>query len=414
MRALFPHKLYTQRLFCRRCQQVTEHGIFAREQYSTLGGMDSHIPMLCSCGLCQTVFVAFSHEFVFCRPDLVNQDYTKVFGVNRVMAGNWLYFKGSQKPGVVKSVFKSPDKDIINISYGNGPDQKVECRKIEILEEEAPGGYRLLPAQSAHTLMGDHIYHAIRDRFGVAVGLVWDGEKDKLAVLLQDGILLFITLPETFQNIPNEKLVELVREKLEQIFPEEVGKITLEAGRGIVYLNGFVRNLSVKRAMVSCINSMPKVRGCVDFVKIQPEDYATDAQLERFVLNQLESPSFRLFDYHVQVLNGKVNVSARCAEKYFNQEFENKLAELPGVMDLNCRIERIPDECLENDLLCKQIETDLALNPILQNTCIKVSCSQKKILLEGFVHSAIQKQIAFLSAMKKAKTTAIDNRLRLV
>lgn len=414
MRALFPHRLYTQRLFCRRCQQVTEHGIFAREQYSTLGGMESHIPLLCSCDTCQTLFVAFSHEFVFCRTGQVNNEYTKVFGVNRIAPGNWLYFKGSQKPGIVKSVFQGPQKEIINISYDGGPEQKVECAKIVIRSEEAPGGYRLLPAQSAHTLMGDPVYHSIRNQFGVAVGLVRDGDKDKLAVLLKDNTLVFISLPEISQNFPNDKLVEMVRVKLAQVFPEEMGHIALDAGQGIIYLNGSVRNLSVKRALVSCINSLPHVRGCVDFTKVQQNGIVTDAQIERSILTLLESPSSRLFDYRLKVANGRVDVYASCNEKYFSNDLENRIMEMPGVQDLNCFITRLPEDALENELLCRQIETDLALNSLLQRCCIKVSYSKKKFLLEGFVRTAIQKQIAYLATMKKARTTGVENRLRQI
>ena len=109
MRSQFPHRLYTQRLFCRRCQKVVEHGIYAREVYSTFGGMDPQIPLLCCCDVCATMFVAFSQEFVFCRRDCVNQDYTKIYGYNRIVPGNWIYFKNAPKPGVVKSVFQGPD-----------------------------------------------------------------------------------------------------------------------------------------------------------------------------------------------------------------------------------------------------------------------------------------------------------------
>ncbi|MCF0222756.1 MAG: BON domain-containing protein [Fibrobacter sp.] len=414
MKNLFSHKLYSQRLFCRRCQVVTDHSIMAREGYSTLGGMDSHIPLLCCCDTCQTLFISFSHEFYFCRLDQVNHEYTKVFGVNRISPGNWLYFKGSQKPGIVKSVFQGPLKDVVNISYDGGPDQKVECAKIVIKNEEAPGGYRLLPAQSAYTLMGDPVYHSIRNQFGVAVGLVRDGDKDKLAVLLKDNTLVFISLPAISQNLPNEKLSELVRNKLAQVFPEDANRVTVEAGQGVVYLQGTVKNLSVKRTLVACINGLPKVRGCVDISRVQEHDFVTDVQIEKMVLSLIESPSSRLFDYRVQVVNGRVDVYASCNEKYYSRDFENKIMEMPGVQDLNCFVNRLPEESLENELVCRQIETDLALNSLLQRCCIKVSCSNKKFLLEGFVRTAIQKQIAYLSTMKKARTTGVENRLRQV
>ena len=110
----------------------------------------------------------------------------------------------------MKSYFQTSEKEIIVLSYDGGPDQKVECPNVVINQEESPDGYRLLPAQSAQTLIGDHVYHAIRNAFGVAVGLVNDGEKDLLAVLLDDGTILFLALPVTSQNLPNSKLAEML------------------------------------------------------------------------------------------------------------------------------------------------------------------------------------------------------------
>ncbi len=376
--------------------------------------MESHIPLYCSCEKCQTPFVAFSHEFVFCRTDKVNQDYAKVFGHNRINPGNWLYFKGSKKPGVVKSIFQGPDKEIINISFDGGLAKKVECPKVVVENEDAPDGYRLLPSQSSVTLMGDPIYHAIRDQFGVCVGYVNDGEKDKLAVLLKDKTLVFITIPEMCQNLPNDKLLATVRNKLSQVFPEDVKRVNLDVAQGIVYLNGLVKNLSTKRAMKACVDGLPKVRGCVDFTRIQSDSFMTDSQIEKSILGLFDSPNCRMFDYGVKVSFGKVEVSASCGESNFTKEFENRIGEIPGVMDLTCSFTVLPDESMENEKLCKELETDLALHSLLQGARIRVSYTRKKFLLEGYVASAIQKQVALLSVVKNAKTASIENRLRLL
>lgn len=413
MRALFPHKLFSQQLFCRRCQKVREHSIYARENYSTYGGMDSHIPLLCCCEKCQTLFVAFSHEFTFCRSENINRDYAKIYGCNRVNPGNWLYFKGQPKPGVVKSVFQGPEKEIINISYDGGPARKIECEKVVVEQEEAPDGYRLLPSQSSVTLMGDHVYHAIRDQFGVCVGYVNDGEKDKLAVLLKDNTLVFITMPENAQNQANDKLQTVARNKLTQVFPEDVKKITLQVGQGIVFLHGHVKNLSMKRAMKACVDGLPKVRGCVDFTRIQSESFVTDSQMERAILAILDSANCRMFDYTVKVSFGRADVTASCLESDFSKDFETRVGEVPGVLDLNCNITVIPDDAAENVQLCKEIETDLALHSMLQGAHIRVSYVRKKFILEGYVVSVIQKQVAFLSVVKNAKTASVENRLRL-
>jgi len=414
MRIQFPHKLYSQGLFCCRCQKVREHDIYAQENYTTYGGLEPHIPVLCSCTRCTSLFVAFSNEFCFCSKEHINSDYAKVFGFNRVSAGNWLYFQGTVKPGLVKSIFQGPDKDLIVLNYGSGPDQKVECPKVNVQTEDSPDGYRLLPAQSAHTLLGDQVFHTIRNQFGTAVGLVNDGEKDKLVVLLKDKTLLFITLPLQAQNEPNEKLSQAVLGKVRQLFPQESSRVSIEVGQGIVYLKGLVRNLSIKRGLKACINGLPKVRGCVDFTRIQTDSYITDTQIERSVFALLESPSMHLFNYDVKVLFGKVEVSAFCYEKHYSKELENKIAEISGVLALHCSISIVPANQIENEMLCREIEADLAMHSLLQGALVKVSCMNKKFILEGHVRSVIQKQAAFLSVVKRAKTASVENRLKLL
>ncbi|MCF0223207.1 MAG: BON domain-containing protein [Fibrobacter sp.] len=406
--------MFTQELFCRRCQKVVEHGIYARENYSTYGGMESHIPLLCSCSKCDTLFVAFSHEFVFCRTDKVNNDYAKIYGRNRISPGNWLYFKGHPKPGMVRSFFQGPEQEIINISYDGEPPQKIECPKSVIAEEESPDGYRLLPSQSGVTLIGDHVYHAIRDQFGVCVGFVNDGDKDKLVVFLENKIILFITIPEKFQNQPNDKLCLFVRNRLTQVFPDDVDRISVTAGQGIIFLKGFVRNLSTKRLIKACINSIPKVRGCVDFSRVQSDVSTSDVQIEQIVYSLLESPQYHLFDYEVEVSFGKVKISASCAESKYSKDFEIKVGEIPGVLDLICNIEQIPDASIDNLEQCTSLESDLAGHSLLQGAKISVTYSRKKFLIEGHVVSAMQKRVAFLAVVKNLKTTAIENRLRQI
>lgn len=391
---------------------MTEHGIFAREAYSTFGGMDPHIPLLCSCDACGTIFVAFSNEFVFCNREFVNTDYAKIYGYNRIVAGNWIYFKGSPKPGVVKSVFQSPDKQIIVVNYDGGPDQRIERPKIDIEYEESPEGYRLLPIQSAQTLLGDCIYHAIRDQFGIAVGLVNDGEKDKLVVLLKDKTLVFITLPPLSQNLPNDKLCSIVQNKLAQVFPEHCTRVSVEAGQGIVYLNGLVKNLSIQRAIVKCVNAIPKVRGCVDFTRVETSSFTTDAVIEKTVYEQIESSVTRLFDYRVNVSDGKVQIEASCYENERPKDLENRLAEIPGVRDLICLVSEIYEPI--NVELCKKVESEISASTFLRGANIRVSCNNRRFLLEGSVQSILQKELAFATVLKNVKTTSIENRLRIV
>ena len=375
--------------------------------------MAPKIPLLCSCEVCQNIIICFSNEFCFGTNE-EHADYTKIYGYNRIQPGNWLFFKEAVKPGLVKSCFQTQDKEVYVLTYGGAKDEKVECPKCHVESEVSPGGYRLLPAQSALTLIGDHVYHAIRDMFGVAVGYVNDGEKDKLAVQMDDNSLLFITLPQAIQNLPNAKLSDMTRNKLMQFFPEESRRVSVTVGQGIVYLDGLVKNLSVKRAIRACVNGMQRVRGCVDFTKIRAEAYISDEQIEKAILSLLETPGLRIFNYRIQVKQGCVQMSLSCVSEYYPKELENKIAEFPGVQELEIKIDSIPLDEMENVKVCKELEYELSMNSRLGDSLIRVNYVNQKYLLEGKVHSIIQKQLAMFCVARRVLSTSIENRLRIV
>ena len=185
----------------------------------------------------------------------------------------------------------------------------------------------------------------------------------------------------------------------------------MEAGQGIVFLKGLVKNYSLQQAMDACVSALPRVRGCVNFTKIQVSPFITDSEIENAVYELLEAPGMHLFDYKVSVSGGKVQVEASCYSGERPKDIEMRLGEIPGVRDLICLVSEISDPM--NVELCREIETELSMNSLLHGTSIRVSCNNKKFLLEGRVQSTIQKQLALFTLLKKAKTTAVENRLRL-
>ena len=171
------------------------------EEYSTYGGLDRGIPLLCVCTHCGTIHVAFSQEFAFGRKDEAHSEYAKVYGHNRIFPGDWLYFDGATRPCIVKSFFQSRDREVVVYKRNGMPDEKYEGPKIPISHEVAPEGYRLLPAQCVNTLLGDHVYHVLRKQFGVAVGVVKDDTKAGILAIIErmkeeneiDGVILGCT-----------------------------------------------------------------------------------------------------------------------------------------------------------------------------------------------------------------------------
>ena len=374
--------------------------------------MKPHVPLLCVCEKCKAAFVAFSNEFAFSHPADAG-DYTKVYGYSRIAAGNWLYFKGTLKPGIVKSIFQAPGKEIVVVSY-DGVDKKIELDSNCKIDEKSPEGYRLLPAQSAQALLGDKVYHALRDKFGVAVGFVKDGDKDKLAVLLEDSSVLFITLPQMAQNVPNDKLSEIVRNKLLQFFSEDARRVSVTVGQGIVYLDGIVKSFAVKRSICACINNMPRIRGCVDFTRIIAEPGITDSWIENKVYLCLESSGNNVFNYKVKVNQGCVNVSLCCLEESVPRDLETRIAEISGIQDLSYTMVAVKASNIQNRDICDELEQFFLNNHRFLDARIKVSYVDGRFLLEGRVHSSLLKRFALVNVMKKVFSTSVENRLRVV
>ena len=389
-----------------------DHGLFAREPYSTYGGMKPHVPLLCVCEECKAAFVAFSNEFAFSHPADAG-DYTKIYGYSRIAAGNWLFFDGDLKPGIVKSIFQAPGKEVVVVSY-DGVDKKIELDSNRKIDEKSPEGYRLVPAQSAQTLLGDNVYHAIRKQFGVAIGLVKDGDKDKLGILLDDSSVLFITLPEIAQNLPNHKLTELVRNRLRQLFPDDANSVSVTVGQGVVYLDGLVKSFLVKRSICACVNNMPRIRGCVDFMKIIAEPGITDSWIENRVYQYLESYGRNVFNYDVEVNHGCVKVSLCSFEESFPRDLEMRIAEISGIQDLAYTVSTVKASSMQNQDTCEELVQNFLKNPRFVDTKIKVSYVDDRYLIEGRVHSSLQKQFALVNVMKKVFSTSVENRLRVV
>ena len=143
------------------------------------------------------------------------------------------------------------------------------------------------------------------------------------------------------------------------------------------------------------------------------DSYVSDEQLEKSILSLLETPGLRIFNYKVHVNKGDVQVSLCCFREYYPKEIESKIAEFPGVQKLKVSIESMSTEEMENVKVCKELEYELSTHTRLADALIRVSFVDKKFLLEGKVHSLLQKQLAMFCVAKKVMSPSIENRLRI-
>ncbi|MBR2196985.1 MAG: hypothetical protein IJ909_00745, partial [Fibrobacter sp.] len=61
-----------------------------------------------------------------------------------------------------------------------------------------------------------------------------------------------------------------------------------------------------------------------------------------------------------------------------------------------------------------ELEYELSMNSRLGDSLIRVNYVDEKFLLEGKVHSLIQKQLAMFCVARRVLSTSIENRLRIV
>lgn len=413
MRQYFPYRLYSQQLYCRQCQQAVRHDVCAMEEYTTYGGMERGIPLLCVCTHCGTYHVAFSQEFAFCHKDDPQSEYAKVYGHNRIFPGDWLYFDGATRPCIVKSFFQSRDKEVV--VYKNGPaDVKFEGPKIPIDHEVSPNGYRLLPAQCVNTLLGDHVYHVIRKQFGIAIGVVKDETKDKLVVKMDDGLIVFMSYPRYAENPPNDEVVAVVRKQLDSLSDGLSEDVSVEAGQGIVYLRGFVNSLATKRAVQTSVGSIAGLRGCVNMVRVRKNSKVSDEDLERQIWDVLDDIAHPIFKYSVKVKSGAAKVTFYYEDEVYPDELKSRIECIPGIVSLNMHGTAILKKNLGKKDLCQKIMDKLASYHFLKNSFVHVTYVGKRFLVEGRVANIVQREFALLAVAGFARSVAVGNRLRIL
>lgn len=390
----FPFRITEEHLFCRQCRQLRLHGIYAKEAYSIRGGISPKIPLLCICDYCNTTHIAFSQEFAFANRDDDNQNYSKILGKNRLAIGNWIYIKGEPRPGTIKSwITDQQQNKQISIDYGNGVTKKYQLKNQDIpFTETAIKGYRLLPYQSGETLIGDHIYHIHRDKFGKAVGIVHDGDTDKLVIHFEDNVILFLTLPEPYQSLPNRRLEETAKYKLKDI-PENISSnIQIKAKNGVLYLSGKLESLLERRTVLDKLNSITAMRGIYSKLLIYPNEYINDKTLEDKIHRIFEDSNHpELVYYTIEVQKGKAQIYIGYYSEKAIHYFENKIENLPGIIELS-----LFPECVSmpNEVEHKRIQDIESVIKKYEDeqTKIFIRRTNDKIIISGRAPSIFQKK----------------------
>lgn len=356
--------------------------------------------------------MAFSHEFASIRTPAARPVYTKILGRNRLSPGDWLYMKDEPRPLKVKGIFHNAAEEIIVLKDTDGKERKVEHPYLKIEKEESPRGYRLFPFQLTEALLGDFIYHVPRNQFGSVVGFISDNAKDRVALLLDDDSILFITVPIAAQYLGNEKLERFFIEELREHFSPEAASFRILVRQGILFLQGNVPSFVRKRKILTFLSEQKLLRGVVEFLTVKPLQPVPDSQIENSVLRILEDLSLPIFNYSCTIQNGNVEIKAFCYSETAHALLEDRLALIPGIRSFSLRLEEHNSASLHQKSL--SVARMLQEHPRLQGARIRVSGFGDSFFLEGFVTSIFQKRLAALMAFRYFKSLKLKNNLRVI
>ena len=416
MRELFPFRISEQALFCRTCMALSPHGVYAREAYSVCGGLMPKIPLLCVCDKCSTYYLAFSQEFAFAAGAHGDLNYAKIPGKNRLFAGNWVYVEGMPRPGRLKRIVRSGEVRSLLIDYGIGEEQAVEIREAEPIEaEEAPKGYRLLPAQSGETLVGDFVYHVRRKMFGRAIGLVNDNDEDKLVVQLASGMILFLTLPESYQSLPDSRLQKEAEYKIERLPLDLLQRISLRAQHGVLNVAGTVRSLAERRKILAVLDSIPSIRGTLSQIRIEPDCKVEDGVLENAIHKTFEdSPNSDFAYYKVKVEGGKATVVLGYYKEAAVRHFEAELEKIEGILELSLLPECVAEPSADELRRLRDAESKIKSFTADKAAKVHLSVAEGKLIVSGFANTQFLRNRIRIQLFKSAwKLTSIQNNLRV-
>ncbi len=413
MLRFWKHRILEKKLYCAECRAITSHGVLSKEPFSVRGEIPPDIPLVCQCGVCESFFAVFSKELYF--GDLrQNEDYAKLLSRSRLSPGDWLYVDGKSRPGKIDAVYNTNEEDVVVLNFGEGRSEKFTRPALSQFDTAAPMGYRLLPAQIGQTLLGDPVYHVLRKAIGTVVGTVVDGDLEKRVVQLENGKILFITLPEENQPLPDSVLLCRLNEKLSFLDSKLLANVKANVVHNIAYVYGAVPRYLDKEKIIREVNNLQEFRGVIDLLQVNVDGVTVpDADLRNQALRILESAESPLFSYEVSVCSGAMTVNAYCLAGKSPEKIRERLCRIEGLNDISLELEEVPEPPAEMVKRAENLKKILSENPKYSKYRYHVIPLEDGIVVEGCVENVLQKSLFNIAVIRAAKGVKVSTRLRV-
>lgn len=209
-------------------------------------------------------------------------------------------------------------------------------------------------------------------------------------------------------------------------------------GRIVVTLEGEVGSVADKRRLLEHVAALPGVEGVVDRVRVTPARVMSDEEIRNRLCEELaEELAFR--ECAIRAIEGGVARVVRRAQvpgspwiidvrvddgvvtldgdvpSLAHKRLAGVMAWwIPGSRDVVNGLGVVPDEEDSDEEITEGVRLALEKDPFLESPEIRVTTRNRRVTLEGVVHSDAQRSIAEADAWYVFGVDEVDNRLDVV
>lgn len=324
-------------------------------------------------------------------------EYAKLLGQNRLAVNDWVYIDGKDSPGRVKALYTTQTEDVIVLNFGDNREEKFSRPLMTGFNEKAPFGFRLIPAQCGVALLGDPVYHVLRKAFGAVVGSISDRGEEKLVVRLENGKVLFITLPVERQLLPDDVLWGRLSGVLRSRLPKNSDKLKSQVIHAVAYLNESVDSYPDKRNLLREVQRMREFRGMVDLVRVNPAENVPDETIQNRIIEILDEENSPLFHYSVAVRDGMATVKALYFEGNDPEKSKARIGEVPGLRELGFELKMVPPPSDRIRVAAARLSENLRSNGYFAKCRFRVMPLADEIVVKYESMNLIQKHLFSLA-----------------
>ncbi len=246
--------------------------------------------------------------------------------------------------------------------------------------------------------------------------------KRNITQLLLFGLtaIAIFSLPALAQN----KQASLSDDTIKSIVERRIAKLDLKGANvtvtvadGVVTLSGAVPTLAAHRQVKETTDGVDDIQQVVDNVTITPSNLGDQAIADEVGKAIRNYALYDIFDWvDGRVVNGVVTLTGYAREPWRKSDYEKRVEDVPGVRQIDNQIEVLPLSQSDDAIRAAAARAiygypgferyaNRALPPI------HIIVKGNKVLLKGFVQTAVEKRIAETQVRTRVLCLGVTNEL---